>query len=252
MPALGNLRAPRRTDFVPSTALYKPASETVVVQSETLTFNCAKTSCAVTAVYDVKSDAEQVLQFEFILPSKESITAKVGKADAPVVAADAEPLAENELKSDLSRRESLPLYRAKFEVKLPAGASKITVNYDQPIGAEERGHGYSSDGHMVKELQYEVWPLNEWKRAPGFTITAWVSMKSKKPGLFRGWFGRQPSIKCEGVTGKNIHTPEGDDLTRAKEQAVPMKAEWNGDVLEGGFAWKDGFPDRLVCELDDE
>lgn len=250
--ASANLRAPRSLIHSPSTALYPPG-ETLTVHAETLTFVCAE-SCRVTAIYDVESKIDQTLSFEFILPVREKVTAKVGSADAAVVVADAEPLADADNKSDFSIRkarfgsseETAPLFRARFDGKLTTGRSKIAVAYDQPLGGIERDYGYSGDGRFLKEFQYELWPLKEWKLAPGFAITVSLSMKRKPPALFTRWFGAAPTASCRGVSP--AASPDG----QPQVTKFPISPAQTGDRLEIGFSMRDGFPHRLQCFLGDE
>jgi hypothetical protein len=237
-PAAANLRAPGRVPHVPSSALYPPPAE-VEVRGETLAFRCAGRRCEVAATYRVHAAAEAELAFEFVLPVDAGITVRVAGRPVAAESTEAAPLGDLDRRLDLSvaEREGGPkLYRARFTGRLAAGESEIAVAYTQPLGAHERDYGYFKDGRWVDVLQYELWPLKEWKRAPDLRIELLVAMRREAPGWWTRNFGTARSIKCLGGDGP---------LKDARLEQV-------GGALEYRATLGPAFPDRLLCHLADE
>jgi hypothetical protein len=243
--AAANLRAPGHVPHSPSSALRAPAGG-LTVAGEELTCACAE-RCAVTAVYAVTAAKEARLAFEFILPVKEQVAVRVGRAGAVVRVGPAEPLNEREAAGLAAagarsfRGDRVPLYRARFEATLAAGANRIVVTYDQPLGAFERDHGYFKKGRWVQTFQYEVWPLKEWKLAPGFTAKVTVTMPRPAPGWWKRTFGKVRSIACHGHAGGKDAPLAGARLTQ-RGRTLEYRADLGAATL----------PDRLVCNLGDE
>jgi hypothetical protein len=244
-PAAANLRAPGFVPHSPSSALYAPAGG-LTVTGEELSFDCTE-RCAVTAAYAVTAAKEGRLAFEFILPVKEQVAVRVGPAGAAVKVGPAEPLNQREAKAmDAAnarsfRSDRTPLYRARFEATLVAGANRIVVTYSQPLGAYERDYGYFKKGRWVQTFQYEVWPLKEWALAPGFTASLTVTMPRPAPGWWKRTFGKVRSIACRSLKG-DTSTP----LVGARVTQRGRTLEYRANLAAAGL------PDRLACSLGDE
>jgi hypothetical protein len=243
--AAANLRAPGSVPHSPSSALYAPAGG-LTVTGEELAFDCSE-RCAVTAAYAVTAAKEGRLAFEFILPVKEQVAVRVGPASAAVKVGPAEPLGEREAKGLAAagarsfRGDRVPLYRARFEATLAAGANRIVVTYSQPLGAYERDYGYFKKGRWVQAFQYEVWPLKEWTLAPGFTAKVTVTMPRPAPGWWKRTFGQVRSIACHGMTGDKGASLAGARLTQ-KGRTLEYRVDLGAAAL----------PDRLACSMGDE
>lgn len=244
-PARANLRAPGSVPHAPSSALYAPAGG-LTVTGEELTFDCSE-RCAVTAAYAVSAAKEGRLAFEFILPVKEQVAVRAGPAGAAVKVGPAEPLGEREAKGLAAasarsfRGDCAPLYRARFEATLAAGANRIVVTYSQPLGAYERDYGYFKKGRWVRTFQYEVWPLKEWMLARGFTARLIVTMPRPAPGWWKRTFGTVRSIACRALKDDTSTPLVGARLTQ-KGGTLEYRADLPAAAL----------PDRLVCNLGDE
>jgi hypothetical protein len=244
--AAANLRAPGFVPHSPSSALYPPAGA-LTVTGEELVFDCAQ-RCAVTATYAVTAAKEGRLAFEFILPVKEQVAVRVGPAGAAVQVGPAEPLSEREAHAMRAARargfrdDKVPLYRARFEALLRAGANAILVTYSQPLGAYERDYGYFfKKGRWVQTFHYEVWPLKEWTLAPGFTAKLTVTMPRRAPSWWKRTFGKVRSIACRSLKDDSDTPLAGARLTQ-KGRRLEYRAEVSAAAL----------PDRLACSLGDE
>jgi hypothetical protein len=243
--AAANLRAPGSVPHAPSSALYAPAGG-LTVTGEELSFDCGDTRCAVTAAYAVSAAKADRLAFEFILPVKEQVAVRVGPAGAAVKVGPAEPLNERETKALAAaarsfRNDRASLFRARFEATLAAGANRIVITYNQPLGAHERDYGYFKKGRWVQTFQYEVWPLKEWTLAPGFTAKLTVAMPRPAPSWWKRTFGTVRSIACHGATGEKSAPLPGARLTQ-RGKTLEYRVDLGAAAL----------PDRLGCSLGDE
>ncbi|HYN44227.1 MAG TPA: hypothetical protein VE129_20800, partial [Thermoanaerobaculia bacterium] len=171
--ATANLRAPVVIPEFPSSALAAPAVS-LNVEGEVLRFVCGADSCDVTAQYEVWSAAASRVQLEFILPTGGPVTATTSAGQDSVQVVPAEPLRAEEIRTlprNEARTSPLRLFRAGFQSSLSEGSNTVAVRYSQPLGAEEVDYGYlKKQGRMVQRFRYELWPLREWKRSPGFRV----------------------------------------------------------------------------------
>jgi len=235
--AWANLRAPRREPVMPSSAVQPvdPASHLRVVH-EDLTFRCHGQSCQVTATYAIDADAAIATELAFVLPVDMAVAARVGSTSAPttVTRLNAPPPGFNQ-RLDVRHEYSLadgaplpPLYQAVARVSFAPGRNQASFSYEQPLGAVEIGHSYFHKGAMVPRLLYVLWPLREWKRAPGFTIALRIEMDREPPGWWTRTFGHPATVGCEQFEGQQAQV---------------------GPRLVYTATLPDNFPDYLQCDV---
>jgi hypothetical protein len=239
--ARANIRAPLVSPRPPSSAARpaEPGAAGAQVRGETLTFRCDATACDVEARYRIVAPRAAVVPLAFVVPSETPIAVKVGAAAAPVsvTAAPPEALGDGDVDA-LERRalesQHLPVLQARFAAPFVAGENVVVVTYRQPLGRQEYGHSYFSAGRFVDFFRYELWPLSEWKHAPGFRVDGDVVIARPPPSWWKRTFSHPRSVGCRGSE------PLG---ARAIEQ--------RGDELHFLFQLGDPIPHRLWCEIGD-
>jgi hypothetical protein len=209
--ASANLRAPRSEVANPSSAIRPsdPASH-VRVSHEDLSFQCHGRSCQVAATYTIDADAALATELIFVLPVETGVTAVVGGTAVPTVVKRLRALPSDfEQHLDLRREYMLPdaaalppLYQASVRVSFVPGRNQVSFSYEQPLGAVESDHSYFHDGTMEPRLLYVLWPLREWKRAPGFAMALRIAMDRELPGWWKRTFGHPATVVCEGLKGQ--------------------------------------------------
>ena len=115
----------------------------------------------------------------------------------------------------------------------------MTVRYSQPLGAVEIDYGYfKKQGRMVQRFRYELWPLREWKRSPGFRVRLSVAIERPSPGWWKRRFGNPRSVTC---------------LTSDASAPVPAgRLEQRGGQLWYEAELGPSIPDRITCFIGDE
>jgi len=237
--ASANLRAPVVVPDPPSSALAGPALP-LTVEGEALTFLCGSDSCLVTAQYSVASEAASRVRLEFILPAEVPVTATTNSDRDSVQVVPAAPLRSGEIRTLPSNEtRTSPLFRAGFESLLRAGTNTVTVCYSQPLGAKEVGYGYlNKEGRMVRQFRYELWPLREWKRGPGFRVKLAVAIERPAPGWWRRHLGNPRSVTC---------LPGGEAAS-----VLSGRLEQRGGQLWYEAELGPSIPDRITCFIGDE
>jgi hypothetical protein len=236
--AEGNLRAPRVIPGSPSSALVAPA-ESLTVDRELLRFLCGADSCLVTAQYEVTAAAATKVHLEFILPVQSPVTATTNAAGETVQVVPAAPLRAEEARALTPALPGAPpLFRAAFQSALREGQNTVTVSYSQPLGAEEADFGYGKKGRMVQQLRYELWPLREWKRSPGFRVKLAVAIDRPSPGWWKRLFGKPRSLTC---LSSDVTAPVPAGRREQREGKLWYEAELGPTV-----------PDRITCYIGDE
>jgi hypothetical protein len=237
--ATANLRAPVVIPESPSSALAAPAIP-LTVEREVLGFVCGADACLVTAQYEVLSAAASRVQLEFILPAEGPVTATTNGGRDTVQVVPAAPLRPEEIRTLLAgETRTPPLFRAAFQSSLGEGANTLTIRYSQPLGAEEVGYGYlKKQGRMVQRFRYELWPLREWKRSPGFRVKLSVAIERPAPGWWKRRLGNPRSVTC---------------LTSDTTAPVPAgRLEQKGGQLWYEAELGPSIPDRITCFMGDE
>lgn len=237
-PVLGNARAPKVVPRGPSTAAFPAAAAlNLVVLSEELTFKCQATRCDVQARYRIEAPSAVRVELSFVmpLPAPLRVTLGSGIATTRVRAVPAGVLREDELEPwqrdfDLV---ALPKYQATFVAPLASGENTVTVDYQQPLGKYEHGHGYLSRGRFTDYFRYELWPLSEWRRAPGFHIAGDVMIHRPAPSWWKRTFSQPLSVGCSGAGDNHELLQKGDDLHFSFRIVAPI-------------------PRRLWCHIGDE
>lgn len=239
-PAWANLRAPKEYPGQISSALYpSPALE---VQKEELSLGCDGNFCDVQAVYHLQAERAASVDLEFILPLRAEVEARLGDTRLEVAATEETELTPQEAQS-VKQRDSLgyheegevsSLYRARFQAALPAGASTLTLRYRQRVAAREADYGYFVDSRFVRSVQYEVWPIKQWRRSPDFTLELEIRLKNEDPGWWASTFGTLKGLVC--VAGDQGHV---------------LRGQQQGDALVLRQALR-SLPDQLVCHMGDE
>lgn len=184
--AHANLRAPVWEDRGASQAL-KPANEDLVVEYENLIFDLGSPysgslwdvrrqskSANIEAEYAVQSPHEFTYTFEFIMPEPNTASVSVNGnaivADAPI-----------QLPRDEKKPNEFDLWKIAFTAKLLQGQNNIRVSYRQPLSRKETLHGYFITSKWQSFVDYELWPLKEWKLAPDFKINIFSSVDDDTP-----------------------------------------------------------------------
>ncbi|HEX2658887.1 MAG TPA: hypothetical protein VHU40_11470, partial [Polyangia bacterium] len=128
-----------------------------------------------------------------------------------------------------------PIFQARFRAALVAGENTVVVTYRQPLGRREYDHSYFSKGRWVQFFRYELWPLSEWKHAPGFKVHIATTIHRPPPSWWKRTFSKVHSVGCytDDRTGTARLQQAGDDLQLTLELTDPL-------------------PERLWCELGDE
>lgn len=238
LPAVGNLRAPRRIPEAPSAALAAPG-EGLTVEKERLDFLCGADACTVTAEYAVFAPRETRVLLEMILPVAGDVTATTNGAASSVRVVPATPLDEDEARNLPEPGPGVPpLYRAAFDSALREGRNTVAVRYSQPLGGEEVDYGRSRTGRMVRRFRYEAWPLREWSRSPGFRIELAIGVERPAPGLWARLFGHPLSVAC---LTSDPASPSVAGRLAQKGNRLWLEAELGPS-----------FPDRLTCYIGDE
>jgi hypothetical protein len=235
--ARANARAPRTEPAMPSSAVQRPADRpNAVVLGEDLLFRCSGSICHVVARYLVECERAEKVRLDFILPVASPVTARVESTPtSPVVAPADRWSAEIDRRLRLRDRYILPdqatlppLYQASASVDLVAGRNPITFEYDQPLAAIERGHGYFSNGRMLPEFFYLLWPLKEWSRGRAFALDLTVDVARPPASWWRRTFGHPVEVACDAIKGTQ---------------------QQRGDRLVFTARLSDQFPDVLHCRI---
>jgi hypothetical protein len=235
------MRAPEIRPRAPSTAAFPAGpADAIEVLGETLRFVCGDDACDVEATYRLRAREAVALDLSFILPSPQPVTARVGRAAAPVEVAAAPPSAVRD--DDVPRDERMgwadrppPVYQARMSASLVAGDNVVVVTYRQPLGQYERDHGYFSKGRFLGFFRYELWPLGEWKRAAGFRLDGDVAIHRPAPSWWQRTFSKVRSVGCRGL-----------------DPAAGGAREQRGDELHFAFHVTDPIPKRLWCFIGDD
>jgi hypothetical protein len=224
----------------PSTAAFPvAAAPDLAVLGEDLSFACEADpqSCSVVATYRIHAPTAVSVELAFVMPLPAPLTVTVGSGAAAtrVRAAPAEALRDEDLNPWELERETAPLpkYQAVFTAPLVAGENTVTAAYRQPLGKYEHDYGYFSKGRFTDNFRYELWPLDEWRHAPGFSISGTLSIHRPSPSWWTRNFSKARSIGCRGLEG------------------VPHSLSQRGDDLVLKFKIADPLPKRLWCHIGD-
>ena len=238
--ARANIRAPIVEPQPPSSAArpVAPPGDLLTVMGESLSFRCDENSCDVEARYRIAAREAVNTELVFVLPQASPLAVHVGTQVATVDVSDApEPAPEDEVlfESLALGKRRLAIAQARFPAAFAAGENVVSVSYKQPLGRREYGHGYFSRGRFVGYFRYELWPLSEWKHAPGFRIDGEVVIQRPRPSWWRRLFSTPLSVGCRGA----------EPLNR-------VALEQRGPELHLVFQIPDPIPRRLWCEIGDD
>lgn len=251
--AHANLRAPEMARQSPSTAPYGIADQ-VAVQGEELRFEFrlvregrpGESTCLVTATYHIESALEQEVQLEFLAPSSGEVTwtlgAQSGKTefvhetdttDAPESIkhlVSGKPVERREL----SRREepdAVGIFRARFPVRLNAGAQVLEIRYAAAPAYFEVDYGYFRSSKFRFSVDYEIWPLKQWTLADDFALEVQATVHEPVRGMWARWRNRNDAVWAVDETGEALGDAE------SKFQDGRLVAVWRFD--------RHNLPDRL-------
>jgi hypothetical protein len=146
-PALANLRAPRIERTNPGGSL-APAHGLVVL-GEQLTFDCATEHCDVTAAYRVRADTRVWAHTAFVAKEKVKISVTVDGQGIDLTPKPAPAVKRPKLPEPPFTPLGVPDL-TPFSFEVDAGEHDLVVKYRQPLGIEEVGHSYMSDGVRVQ------------------------------------------------------------------------------------------------------
>ena len=239
--AHANIRAPILEPRPPSSAA-RPVggpSDQLTVLHEALSFRCSDTSCDVEARYRIAAGAPVTAELAFVSPQASPLVVRVGTAVATiqVTPAPAELVGDAAIHGEMRALEEqhLTAVEARFTASFAAGENIVTVTYQQPLGREEHGHSYFHKGRFTQLFRYELWPLLEWKRAPGFRIDAEVAIHRPRPSWLKRLFSTPRSLGCDG-----------------SELLQNLSLQQRGDELHLTFQVTELMPRRLWCVIGDE
>lgn len=198
--AHANLRAPIESQPESSQAL-KPASPDLVVEYENLFFDLGlpysgdawtvqnqKRFAKVEAQYVVQSPREATYTFEFIMPQPNAAEVSI---NSDVVAAKT----PERLPRDEKQQEQTDLWKVTFTGKLQQGQNTIRVSYQQPLGMSEVDYGYFKSSKWKSFVDYELWPLKEWKLGPDFRINIETTVDDDT-FVIKRWFTSRHTVKA--------------------------------------------------------
>ncbi len=241
-PAPANIRAPIVQPQPPSSAAHPvaPLGDLLIVLGESLSFRCDDTSCDVEARYRIRARETVNTELGFVLPQAAPLAVHVGTQIATVDVSGAPepaPAPEDEVQFETFAlgKQHLATVQARFPAAFAAGENVVSVSYKQGLGRREYGHGYFSRGRFVDYFRYELWPLAEWKHAPGFRIDGEVVILRPRPSWWRRLFSTPRSIGCRGAEPLNH-----------------VALEQRGQELHLVFQIPDPIPRRLWCEIGDD
>lgn len=241
-----NMRAPYMRTSMPSRTLTVKTQAPLVVVKEDLSFDCdapyegdigavsqQKRYAQVTAVYHIDAQKRCECLFAFMMPDDVAIAASINGASCGAKKAVIE---KDEDPDGWGRKISRSLYHASFEGTLTQGRNIISVNYRQPVGVSETHYGYFTKSVYASGFGYELWPLREWKLAPGFSLNIDVRVADYS-SLMRTLFGSRNRIRLSG-SGKNAD---------AQPQPCAGVAYSQEDgFLRARMKWANNFPDVLT------
>jgi hypothetical protein len=122
------------------------------------------------------------------------------------------------------------------EVEASLGQKPLAVEATEvtELTPEEAEYGYFVDSRFVHSVQYEVWPIKQWRRSEDFTLDLTVKMKRDEPGWWASTFGTLRGLRC--ALGRR-----GQVLTSVQEDGQLVVRR---ELRE--------LPDRLFCYMGDE
>ncbi|HEX2659463.1 MAG TPA: hypothetical protein VHU40_14365, partial [Polyangia bacterium] len=198
--AHANIRAPLVQPQPPSSAL-RPSAAAAELQvlDETLAFRCGQADCDVDARYRIKASDPATVELAFVLPTATPISVKVGAAASPIEVTPAPPeflRSDNSITFETQHLSvgKVPIFQARFRAALVAGENTVVVTYRQPLGRREYDHSYFSKGRWVQFFRYELWPLSEWKHAPGFKVHIATTIHRPPPSWWKRTFSKVHSV----------------------------------------------------------
>jgi hypothetical protein len=235
-----NMRAPFQEAHPASFAIdANGVTNPPTVLGEDLRFRCGPTACEVAATYRIHLEAPRLIQTSFILPAQETITVRHGGKAFSVAAKPAPEIPWPE--HPLWNHPDTPLHKATFEVELGAGENTISIEYVQPLGVQERGYSYFRDGKRVRVWSYELWPLAEWRRAPGMVIRVSADVPRKPPSRWKRWFDNHDEMECRFVAEKG-----GERRSRVLHETAKQVADRY--VREIVISAEPVLSERMLCE----
>lgn len=238
-----NLRAPRTIPYAPSSAADLVA-EGLTVESEKLAFDCDGRRCHVRAEYLVHAQRSGRIELRFIVPIEAVTIARIAARDGKVQVMEApalRPVIDRNMAFPFPPAARLPIYQATVVGVVDAGANTLAFEYEQPLGAEEIGHGYSQEGRMVQEFAYALWPIREWRRAASFHIDLSVQMPRASPSWWKRWFGATRDVGCVTTTDFGASKAEVTESRSERAGRLRYDARLTGPV-----------PLRLDCMIGDD
>ncbi|MCB1174940.1 MAG: hypothetical protein KDK39_15315 [Leptospiraceae bacterium] len=230
---LANMRGPQFLNTSAAANLQKPGGQ-VVVQKENLTFSCTRIQidapldpCTIRAVYTVQAFRSSTISLQFVLSERATqIKARLAGQSRPIQLQL--PASDQHDRPGMDRQAT-----AIFQGPLPAGTHEIVVEYRQPVGLQEYGYGYFSDGKFTAWLDFELWPLKEWQLAPDFQLELTVHA-----GVKPGWWQRLTAP----ATGLVVYQSTRD---AQQQQTVSMQSDPAAPYYWYTKTWDRNFPDRL-------
>jgi hypothetical protein len=243
--ARADVRAPILEPQPPSSAVHPltPPGDLLLITGETLSFRCGDAACDVEAHYRFQARQAITTELAFVLPQAAPLSVRVGTASATVDAivdvtpSEPEPVTEDETRPETTilANRHLRAVRARFTAALVPGDNVIVVSYMQPLGRREYAHGYFRRGRFVDFFRYELWPLGEWKHAPGFRIDVEVVIARPVPSWWSRLFSTLRSVGCRGA-----------------QTLSHVTLEQRGNELHLVFQIPDPISRRLWCEIGDD
>jgi hypothetical protein len=243
-----------RSRLLPPTSHLLAADPGLVLVSERLSLSCDELQCKVDATAIVNAPAAMNIDLSFLAPKGVRIVSmvngmpelpRVERLSAPVSEGGASATSESpDLRSSVGQAayrallwsprvlgefvEANDLLIATFTARLQAGENRISLAYSQPLA----WFLTSSGSRRVSILQYELWPILQWKRDPAFALQMQFRLVRPVPGWWQGHFGRVLDLNVYTATLEGIRSPlsekpiqDKDDLVLAKvfSETIPAR-----------------------------
>lgn len=240
---LANLRAPYYRFFKGSGMLYSKGSN-LTVQKEKLEILCdspysgkldgvmAKIHyCRIKAVYFFDSEKTKIYNFSFVLPVNEKISVSINTETG--IKTDTKLLSQEFNGNKSWHYHDDTLYQADFQAEIKSGNNTIIIEYSQPISVHETKYGYWTASQYLSEINYELWPLKEWKLSSDFSLDLEITVEDDD-SLWRSLFGTSNDLLLIGLS-KDKRTLYRELKIEEKKAKLFLKTSFNNN-----------FPDSLA------
>lgn len=196
--------------------------------------------CKVLAIYKIKSEKRNAASFDFITPSVNDFLVKINNEKKSTIV-KAKKLQKTGVRFGKMKKNHY-LYTVKFNSVIKKGISSIEVTYLQPISIYENDYGYFTSSKWSSYVEYQYWPIKEWKRDNNFTSEILVSVPYDW-GFFDYINGADIEILVKGKNKEKL----GYETFIFKS----MKQRKEGNKLVKKFVVRNQLPDILQVSIEE-